>query len=154
MTLIFRKAKKNDLDAIVDLLLNDILGRARESIDESSMKKYLSAFEKIDSDPNQYLMVCELNDQIVATCHLTLMPSLTFCGSLRLQIEAVRVHPDFRNKKIGTQMIKKAIDFAKENEVGIVQLTMNAERKEAQNFYEKEGFKATHVGFKLDLNNK
>ena len=45
-------------------------------------KNYIKAFHKIDSDPNQYLMLVESGDEIIGTCHLTIMPSLTFVGSI------------------------------------------------------------------------
>ncbi|MFN8833147.1 MAG: GNAT family N-acetyltransferase, partial [Alphaproteobacteria bacterium] len=83
-----RKAQLSDLPHIISLLLEDDLGKTRESISETVDTKYLDAFYKIDSDPNQYLMVVENGDEIVGTCHLTIMPSLTFIGSTRMQIEA------------------------------------------------------------------
>ena len=50
-------------------------------------------------------MVVEENNQVIATCHLTIMPSLTFTGQRRMQIEAVRVLEKLRGHKIGEWMI-------------------------------------------------
>ncbi len=65
-------------------------------------------------------MVVEKDNQIIATCHLTLMPSLTFKGSIRMQIEAVRVSAKLRGQKIGEWMINKAIEYAKSKNVKII----------------------------------
>ncbi|MCE2992864.1 MAG: GNAT family N-acetyltransferase [Alphaproteobacteria bacterium] len=146
-----RKAQLSDLPHIISLLLEDDLGKTRESISETVDTKYLDAFYKIDSDPNQYLMVVENGDEIVGTCHLTIMPSLTFIGSTRMQIEAVRVSEKHRGNKIGNWMFNKAIEYAKQNGVSILQLTTNKKRPIAKRFYEKLGFDASHEGMKLYL---
>ena len=85
------------------------------------------------------------------TYHLTLMPSLTFSGSKRLQIEAARVDRGARGQNIGQQMIEFAINWGKEHGAKIIQLTTNKGRPDALRFYEKLRFKATHVGMKLYL---
>jgi N-acetylglutamate synthase-like GNAT family acetyltransferase len=82
-----RKARIADLPRLIELLLEDELGQTRESKSVELDENYIKAFHKIDSDPNQYLMAVENGDEIIGTCHLTIMPSLTFplCqGSCRL----------------------------------------------------------------------
>jgi N-acetylglutamate synthase-like GNAT family acetyltransferase len=148
--LIHRKARVADLPDIIELLLEDELGKKRES-DSSAHENYIKAFRKIDSDPNQYLMVVEDGDEIIGTCHLTIMPSLTFIGSTPMQIEAVRVAGKYRGKSIGSWMFDQAIRYAKKHDVSIVQLTTNKKRAEAKHFYEKLGLTASHEGMKLYL---
>lgn len=144
-----RKANVNDLKEIVELLSNDILGNKRENISDELEQCYIDAFHQINKDSNQYLMVVEKSEQIIGTCHLSLIPSLTFGGSLRMQIEAVRVHQDFRGKKIGEWMINESIKYGKLKGASIIQLTTNKERVDALKFYEKLGFTASHEGMKL-----
>jgi N-acetylglutamate synthase-like GNAT family acetyltransferase len=146
-----RKARIADLLHIIELLLEDELGSTRESKSSALDENYFQAFHKIDSDPNQYLMVVENGDEIIGTCHLTIMPSLTFVGSTRMQIEAVRVSGKYRGQKIGSWMFDQAISYAKENDVSIIQLTTNKKRTKAKHFYEKLGFEASHEGMKLYL---
>ena len=146
-----RKARIADLPRIIELLLEDELRSTRESKSAAVHENYIKAFHKIDSDPNQYLMVVENGDEIIGTCHLTIMPSLTFIGSTRMQIEAVRVAGRYRGQKIGIWMFDQAISYAKENDVSIVQLTTNKKRPKAKHFYENLGFEASHEGMKLYL---
>ncbi|HBN22841.1 MAG TPA: GNAT family N-acetyltransferase [Holosporales bacterium] len=149
----FRRASLDDLEAIVTLILQDALAQEREApLDNGILdQRYREAFHKIDADENQYLMVVDYAKEVIGTCHLTLIPSLTFKGSTRLQIEAVRVSQKHRGKKIGAKMMEFALDYAKKKGASIVQLTTNKERPEAIKFYEKQGFKVTHEGMKLYL---
>ncbi len=144
-----RKAKQSDLKTIISLLLQDELGKIREESSDEGNSRYLEAFEKINADPNQYLMIVELAEEIVGTCHLTIMPSLTFVGSARMQIEAVRVGEQYRGQKIGEWMIQQAISYGKLRGASIFQLTSNKSRGQAIKFYEKLGFESTHEGMKL-----
>ena len=145
------KATVQDLRAIIDLLLEDELGKTRENASQDLNQKYINAFHQIEADPNQYLMVIKNKDEMVGTCHLTLMPSLTFMGSTRMQIEAVRVAQKYRGQKIGEWMIETAIHYGKSKGASIIQLTTNKKRIRAKAFYEKLGFDASHEGMKLHL---
>jgi ribosomal protein S18 acetylase RimI-like enzyme len=146
-----RKATIHDLQAIIQLLIEDELGKTREHLSETLDPRYLDAFHRIDADPNQYLMVvCQL-DEIIGTCHLTIMPSLTYTGSTRMQIEAVRISVKHRGRKIGEWMMRAAFEFAKTQHVSMIQLTTNKQRPSAKIFYERLGFEATHEGMKLHM---
>lgn len=143
-----RKAKIHDLRVIITLLLEDELGKDRKHLSTIIEQSYLDAFHRIDNDPNHYLMVVCVERLILGTCHLTIMPSLTFSGATRMQIEAVRVSLKHRRQGIGEWMIRAAIDYAKSNGATIIQLTTNNKRTRAQEFYERLGFEPTHVGMK------
>ena len=149
-----RRATIDDLGTIVNLLIEDELGSLREKTSDKLDQRYIDAFAFIDSDPNQYLMVVEENNQVIATCHLTIMPSLTFTGQTRMQIEAVRVSEKLRGHKIGEWMINQAIEYAKSRNASIIQLTTNIKRPRAKIFYERLGFESTHVGMKLYFGDK
>ena len=146
-----RKAKQEDLEAIIALLLEDEFGKNRESKDANQYQMYRDAFLKIEADENQYLMVVEKDFIIVATCHLTIMPSLTLQGSTRLNIEAVRVSEKLRGEGLGKWMLNSAIEYGKSKGARIVQLTTDKRRIRARHFYETLGFTASHEGMKLKL---
>lgn len=149
--MIFRSAKVDDLAAIIGMLANDPLGKLREKVSDPIDDAYLKALQNIDADENQELIVLEIDGQIVGTMQLTFLQYLNRMGSLRMQIESVRVHSDFRGQRIGTAMFEWAIDRAKERNVQLVQLTTDKQRPEALRFYEGFGFVASHEGMKLHL---
>ncbi|HBB7077297.1 TPA: GNAT family N-acetyltransferase [Legionella pneumophila] len=73
-------------------------------------------------------MIVENDDEIIGTCHLTIMPSPTFTGQTRMQIEAVR---EYRGQKIGEWMMNVAINYGKSKGASIIQLTTNKKRLRA-----------------------
>ena len=147
-----RKAQKDDVPEIVNLLASDKLGKLRENYQEPLPVKYYQAFENIDGDVNQELIVIENEkNSIIGTLQLTFVQYLTYQGGMRAQIEAVRIREDYRGKGIGEKLLNWAIERSKEKDVHLVQLTTDKKRQKALLFYEKLGFKASHEGMKLHI---
>lgn len=149
--IVFRMAVREDMSAIVRLLADDDLGSQREKYEEPLPQSYYSAFEQIDNDSNHQLIVADLNGKVVGTLHLMFLPSISFQGRLRAQVESVRVDGKSQNRGIGTEMMKWAINRARERGAHIVQLTTHKTRQDAHRFYERLGFKGSHLGMKLDV---
>jgi GNAT superfamily N-acetyltransferase len=143
-----RRARLSDLPRLLELLADDTLGRSREAV-ESSEACYVQAFNAIDRDANQYLLVCELDGKVIAMLQLTFIPGLSRRGALRANIEAVRVDSALRGQGIGSWIIRKAVELARERDCGLVQLTSDKSRTEAHRFYTRLGFVGSHEGFKL-----
>ncbi|MDT8915687.1 GNAT family N-acetyltransferase [Amycolatopsis sp. PS_44_ISF1] len=144
-----RRARRDDVEAIVRMLADDQIGATRDSTDNLDL--YLQAFDAITADPNQLLMVAALDDEPVGTLQLSIIPGLTRSGALRGQVEAVRVHRDHRSTGLGGHLMRWAIEEAKRRDCELVQLTSDKRRTEAHKFYERLGFVASHTGFKLNL---
>jgi hypothetical protein len=98
-----RRATAADLPALVEMLAEDPLGRDREapSAGEADLAPYLRAFALVDGDPAQLLVVAAEGGDVVGTLQLSLIPGLSRRGSLRAQIEAVRVRAGHRNRALG-----------------------------------------------------
>lgn len=148
-TFSLRRATKADLPRILALLVDDQLGATRENLDD--LAPYERAFEMIDGDPAHLLVVGELGGEVVATFQLSYLPGLSRRGSLRAQIEAVRVDDALRGQGVGALMIQWAIDQARARGCSLVQLTTDKSRAAAHRFYERLGFVASHEGMKLKL---
>ncbi|MET9133347.1 GNAT family N-acetyltransferase [Streptomyces antibioticus] len=144
-----RPAVTEDVPAIVALLADDPLGARRESPDD--LTPYLTALERISADPNQRLVVAVREGRVVGTLQLTIIPGLSRRGATRSVIEGVRVHADERGGGLGTRFIEWAIEESRRENCQLVQLTSDSTRTDAHRFYERLGFEATHVGFKLSL---
>lgn len=151
MTINFRKAKRTDVPNIIRLLADDPLGAAREQFTDPLPNKYYAAFDEINSDKNSYLIVAELDNQVIGTLQLTLITYLTYQGGKRALIEGVRIDKAVRGKGVGKAMLEWAINKAKENGCHVVQLTTDKKRPDALEFYKKLGFIASHEGLKLYL---
>ena len=146
---IIRRAQREDIGAIVRMLADDQLGATRD--DPHDLEPYLRAFEQIDADPNQLLVVVISDDVPVGTLQLTIIPGLARRGALRGQVEAVRVHADHRGSGLGADLMRWAIDESRRRGCALVQLTSDVSRTEAHRFYERLGFVPSHTGFKLKL---
>lgn len=148
---VFRLAKRADLSAIVRMLADDDLGSQRERSEDPLPESYFMAYEQIERDANHELIVAELNGAVIGTLHLMFLPSLSFQGGLRAQVESVRVDQRHRGNGIGSNLMRWAIERAEGRGAHLVQLTTHKSRAEAHRFYERLGFKGTHLGMKLSL---
>lgn len=144
-----RPALLEDLPAIVAMLADDPLGTQRESPDD--LTPYTAAFEQLAKDPRQHQVVAVLGNRVVGTLQLTIIAGLSRRGSTRSIIEGVRIHADERGSGIGTRLIEWAIDESRRQNCQLVQLTSDATRTDAHRFYERLGFGASHVGFKMSI---
>lgn len=151
MNLEFRTATLKDLTAVVRLLADDFLGQQRERLDDPLPERYIKAFREMENDPNNELIVAELNGEVVGTLQLIFNPSLNYQGGKRCTMESVRVDERFRGQEIGREMMLWAIERTRSEGCVSMQLTMHGERKDAHQFYENLGFSASHVRMKLKL---
>ena len=147
-----RKAESYDVASIVGLLAADQLRASVDSIAIEHRNPYDLAFQAIDADPAQLLLVVvSTENEVVGTMQLTFIPYLARGGATRLQIEAVRVRSDLRTLGLGGAMISWAVAEGRRRGAQLVQLTSDQSRVAAHRFYERLGFEASHVGFKLSL---
>jgi GNAT superfamily N-acetyltransferase len=151
VALIFRRATKADLPAIIALLADDKLGQGREDAADPPNPAYVSAFAAIEADANQFLAVVEEAGTVIGCLQLSFIPGLSRLGLWRGQIEAVRIAAGRRGDGLGRQMFKWAIAECRARGCGLVQLTTDKQRPEARLFYESLGFVASHEGMKLAL---
>ena len=148
---LFRLAIRDDLPSIVRMLADDDLGSQRERNEDPLPEPYYSAFEQIRNDSNHELIVAERNGEVIGTLHLMFLPSISFLGGLRAQVESVRVDKRFQGEGIGTELMKWTMDRAKQRGAHVMQLTTHRTRVDAHRFYERLGFKGSHLGMKLSL---
>jgi len=149
----FRKATEKDISVIIKMLADDELGKERENFQNPLPNEYITAFNNINSDKNQELIVVENgNSEIIGTLQLSFIQYLTYRGGIRAQIEAVRIKKDKRGLGLGKMMFEWAIKRAKEKNAHLLQLTTDKKRPKAIKFYEDLGFKSSHIGMKMHFN--
>lgn len=149
---VLRRAGAADVPAIAGLLAADQLGATRDGVrDAADLAAYERAFRVIDGDPAHLLLVAESPDGIAATLQLSFIPGLARRGSLRAQVEAVRVANGYRGSGLGTAIFEWVIGEARRRGCSLVQLATDKSRTDARRFYERLGFAASHEGMKLAL---
>jgi GNAT superfamily N-acetyltransferase len=152
-TLLVREATLADLPAIVALVAADAIREVAEDLDDAGVPApaYVRAYKEIDADPDTLLLVGELAGEVVATCQLNFLRQIVYRGGLVAQVESVRTVTARRGQGIGTALLDWVIAEARRRGAVRVQLTSNERRVDARRFYERLGFRATHVGMKLYL---
>lgn len=149
---LIRRAVASDVEAIVGLLVEDTRRAAIETAAPEARAAYERAFDQVAADASQLLVVAtDESGAVVATMQLTFIPGLSRAGSTRLQLEAVRVRADQRSNGLGGAMVEWAIQEGKRRGARLMQLTSDGSRTDAHRFYDRLGFVASHVGYKLDL---
>ena len=145
-----RRARRDDVGAIVRMLADDPLGQGRERLDDPLPASYFKAFEALDRDPNIRLVVAEDADGTVIGClQLCVLPGLSSQGASRGLIEDVRVASHCRSRGIGEQLVQWAIAEARASGCRLIELLTHQSRVDAQRFYARLGFGASHVGMTL-----
>ncbi|WP_314951436.1 GNAT family N-acetyltransferase [Bradyrhizobium cosmicum] len=141
-----RPARREDVAAMVAMLADDHLGRARERVEDPLPAVYYEAFERVQRDPNLTLVVAESEGRVVGCLQLAVLPGISSQGGIRGLLEDVRVASDCRSRGIGEQLVQWAVTEAKARGCNLVELLTHQTRTDAQRFYKRLGFAASHVG--------
>jgi ribosomal protein S18 acetylase RimI-like enzyme len=148
-SIMIRRARHDDVAAIVAMLADDQLGRARERLDDPLPRSYFNAFEALDRDPNIQLVVAEEGGRVVGCLQLCILPGLSSQGASRGLLEDVRVASDRRSRGIGEQLVQWAVAQSRAKGCKLVELLTHQTRVDAQRFYERLGFQRSHVGMTI-----
>jgi len=141
-----RPARRDDVAAIVAMLADDHLGRARERVEDPLPASYYNAFERIMRDSNLQLVVAESEGRVVGCLQLAILPGISSQGGSRGLLEDVRVASDCRSRGVGEQLVQWAVTEARARGCNLVELLTHQTRIDAQRFYKRLGFTASHVG--------
>jgi GNAT superfamily N-acetyltransferase len=147
----FRLATAEDLPALLTLLAEDDIARARSGYTAEPTPAVRAAFDELAADPNNELLVGERGGEVVATLQLTYIAGLSRGGMRRALVEAVRVRADLRGQRLGEALMQEAMRRARARGCGLMQLTTDKRRTAAHRFYARLGFEASHEGMKRPL---
>jgi len=98
-------------------------------------------WRQILADPNLRYYVAEVNQKIVATCTLTLIPNLTRALRPYGVIENVVTNPAYRKRGFATEVLRAALDDAWRSGCYKVMLETGSKEEATLRFYEKAGFR-------------
>jgi predicted N-acetyltransferase YhbS len=145
-----RRARREDIAVILEMMTAEATDPTREQ--GATAGDYEAAFDAIEADQNQLLVVAETGaDGVVGTMQLTFIPGLSRRGAWRLLLENVHVSEAHRNKGLGAALVDWACREGARRGCAMVQLTSHSRRVEAHRFYGRLGFVPSHVGFKRTL---
>ena len=137
--MIYRKYESQDISAIRDILENDL--------------GYNCELDKLNNRVNE--MLKRGNYQVFVVCDGDKVVGYIGCVSyLAFELEnegmkiiALAVSKEYRRKGIGTQLLKTAEQWAKENNIEVILLNSGLPREDAHVFYESQGYLKKSYGF-------
>lgn len=114
---------------------NKLLSQLNTDIPKRT-KKYV---QEILGAPNTWIFVAlSVDGMIIGMTTLVIFKALS---GRRANLEDLVVDKDYRRQGIGRKLLEAALAFAKEEDVGYIDLTSRPSRVEANNLYVSLGFK-------------
>jgi N-acetylglutamate synthase-like GNAT family acetyltransferase len=127
-----RKAQLSDITAIQALL---------RQLDYPDTEQFLlTKLEKMLMDPNEVMLVCELDSEVVAFISVHFIPQIALQGDFA-RISYFAVKDETRGKGIGAEMEKHITALAKEKNCDRIEVHCHTRRSDAHRFYLRQGFK-------------
>jgi GNAT superfamily N-acetyltransferase len=148
MSEIIRQIEPGELIKLLDLYKH----LHNNDSDVTNDERLASLWQEILDNPNLHYLVIEVDNILVSSCTLAIIKNLT--RNLRPYgiIENVVTHTDYRNRGLGTRVIKQAIDIARDNSCYKIMLLTSSKKDETLRFYEQAGFKrGIKTGFVINL---
>lgn len=132
----YRLINNNELNGLLNLYthLNSNDTKPRDS------NEFNIVWNKIIADPKVFFFVAEMNRDLLASCHLVIVPNLTRGCRPYGVIENVVTHPDYRGKGIGKGILKYALNVAWAIGCYKVMLMTGSKKEWVHKFYEDAGF--------------
>ena len=140
MKLVFRKAKREDVDGIVNLC-NEIFS------ENTKYEVALERFIETENDSNQIYLVGLIDEEIVAFTKITIIPTIFDSMSKYAILNHVCVKENIREHKIGTKMLNVVEDICKKRGCDSLKLWSRNFRVAAHACYKKFGFILDDAGF-------
>jgi GNAT superfamily N-acetyltransferase len=140
----FRLVRADELEALLDLYTH--LNPADAPLPEAvALRQVWSDFL---ADSKIRCLVGEVEGRLAASCTLVIIPNLTRGARPYGLIENVVTHTDYRQKGIGTRLLRHALQLAWENNCYKVMLLTGRQEEATLRFYEQAGFqRGVKTGF-------
>lgn len=138
-----RRIRLDDLDKVYELM--NILYEGKLKYD-----RFKNIYKLKLQEENSYYIVAVEDDNVVGVLTSELQEKL-HRERLQLFIEDLIVEESKRNNGIGKALIENAINYAKDNNCEVVELTSYKDNIKAHKFYENNGFINHSIKFKMYL---
>ena len=137
--MIYRKYESKDISAIRDILENDL----GYNCDLDKLNNRINEMQKRGN--YQIFVACD-GDKVVG--YIGCVSYLAFeLENEGMKIIALAVSKEYRRKGIGTELLKTAEQWAKENNIEVILLNSGLPREDAHAFYESQGYFKKSYGF-------
>lgn len=137
-----RAIRTDDFDAVNKLLL--VLNQSDKNENVNQRK---AIFQNIIDDPSNQLFVGIEKEDIVTTCYLNIVPTITWGPAPYALIENVVTAESHRRKGFGRQCLQYTIDYAFSNGCFKVMLLSSERNERTRAFYNSVGLIQSKDGY-------
>jgi len=141
----FRDAVRGDLRAIASILRASAPHDPRQQT--ATEESYRWALDEIDRHHGHYLLVAEYDQQIVAVCHLVVIPVIHGGGGRTAEIVGLWIADSFRTSGVGSMLLDHAVARADDLGCRRVQVMAAGSRRHEHAFWERAGFIHLDAGY-------
>ncbi len=145
--MIIRTATESDIPRILELYLQLVLDPSEVEMVKPEPEFSQKAFREMSSLEGYYLLVAEVDGEVVGTAVLVILPGLAHGISHWGVVEFMVVDEAHRSQGIGRALMDHAAELAQEAGCYKIMLGSNKKRTDAHRFYRSAGYEATHEGF-------
>lgn len=133
-----REARHEDLQQILELYLH-----LHETVVPEESEELHCAWEKIVSDDDHHLIICEVDGKIVSSCVCVIIPNLTRGVRPYAFVENVVTHAEYRGKGYATAGLNYARELAQKENCYKMMLLTGSKSPETMAFYQNAGYNST-----------
>lgn len=130
-----RETRTSDLDDLLELYTQ--LHDNNTPVIDNSLKQL---WDNILADENHHIIVGLVNERIISSCVLIVVPNLTHNQRSYALIENVVTHVDYRNNGYATQLLEYAKKIATNENCYKIMLLTGSKKESTLRFYEKSGY--------------
>ena len=133
-----REAEYKDLKSILELYLH-----LHEKEVPEECEHLTRTWDKIISDKDHHLIVCEVDGQIVSSCVCVIIPNLSRNVRSYAFVENMVTHRDYRGKGYATACLDFAKQVAIENGCYKMMLLTGSKEEKTLRFYQNAGYNSS-----------
>lgn len=130
-----REVKKSDLKELLELYMQLHDNPLPEINSDINL-----LWERIIDDKNHHIVVGTLDDKIISSCVVVIIPNLTHNQKPYALIENVITDEAYRKKGYATALLNYAKDIALNNNCYKIMLLTGSKKESTLSFYEQSGF--------------
>ncbi|ATW26643.1 GNAT family N-acetyltransferase [Candidatus Formimonas warabiya] len=143
--MLIREAREADIPKILELY------QALDGEEELRPAQALEIWHKTLQWPYHKIFVAEEEAALIGTCQLAIFENLSHHGARVALAESMVVHPEWRNRGVGTEIMKFIMERAREEKCYKLMLSSNQKRVDAHRFYGKLGFQQHGISFLVEV---
>lgn len=107
---------------------------------ETNFDGMINKFEELESNEDYKFVSAVDGDKLVGFCSVVINHDIVEKQKPIIMLWNLRIHPDYRRKKIGQKIMSFIEEYGKQNGVDFIFLCCDAENQSARQFYKKLGY--------------